>query len=44
MVECGDSGTPMVALADPSAVKDAFKRIADNWIQLLEGQPRLLYK
>ncbi len=44
MVECGDSGTPMVALADPSAVKDAFKRIADHWIQLLEGQPRLLYK
>jgi Mrp family chromosome partitioning ATPase len=44
MVTCGDSGKPLVAAADHNAVKEAFKRIADNWIQLLEGQPRMLYK
>ena len=44
MVDCGDSGKPIVASADPGAVKDAFKRIADNWIQLLEGQPVILHK
>jgi Mrp family chromosome partitioning ATPase len=44
MVTCGDRGKPMVASAEHTAVKEAFKRIADNWIQLLEGQPRLLYK
>lgn len=44
MVNCGDSGKPMVASADHTAVKDAFKRIADNWIQLLEGQPGPLKK
>lgn len=39
MVNCGDSGKPMVIALERSAVKDAFKKIVDNWIQLLEGQP-----
>ena len=44
MVTCGDSGKPLVTHTDHTAVKDAFKTIAVNWIHLLEGQCKPLYK
>jgi hypothetical protein len=41
MAGCGYSGKPMVVVSDRTAVKDAFKRIADNRMQRLESRPGL---
>jgi Mrp family chromosome partitioning ATPase len=36
VVTCGDSGKPIVVNNDRNDVVDAFKKIADSWVQLLK--------
>jgi len=41
MVNCGDSGTPLVVISGHEEVGSAFKQISERWRQLLEEKSRV---